>query len=897
MPANQDPKKAKEFLSLQENIAKADAEMLRITKESVNATGQVLRNLNLQFQKQEQIKAAAESSMDFAQGFADASADANTYQALIAKNAKDIFKATGKVEDIQKSIANAEADHVLMLKSGKTQLADMLKERIASLKVSQNTLKMQQKSAAGFGIINDMLGDNIDSVTEFMNKLPGGNHLVKLMGIDKLKDKIAEALSKAAMVNATMGGGLKGAAAGAKAFGTSLLTTLGPIALIAAAVGGLVMLFKAVSKQAQEVSKETGLTYTQSKLLVKEANAQVASFGNQLSLQKDILAVQKEQIAQLGVVGKLTGEQAGAVSDIGIAFGYGAEQAGKVNAAFMTMGVTADEAANAQRSLAAEALKSGVNVATVTKDISDNAASTAKFFGGNVEALKKAAIEAAKMGVSLQTMTKVSDNLLDFEKSISAQFELQSLTGKQMNFDLARQLALEGDIAGATAAVMDQVGDIHDFNKMDVLERKKLAEATGMDVSELQKSLVIKDKMGDLTADELASMNALGLTAAEMADMSAEDLQNKLATKQASERTAASFAAMKAQLVNALLPAAEALMSVFAAISPIFKVIGGAIGLILAPITMAFKLMEKFKGVTMVIGSLLAAEFLLRQKNTMAFKRQLVMAKQSVVLDKIKQGFLVTKNLLTGQINVKEALSNTYQSIKNALMNTEIGKLFTKYGLKLKEQVLEKGSYALQVASNVLLAAKNSLMAVGNTIAGTGIGKIMASAGALLMKAVAGIFSSLAAIPFGAGLLLAGGAVAGLFALFNKAKSQKVADGKAPASKGPFTVTDKFGSMAVTTPGDGLMASPNVGGATSTAPSTAIAPPALGVSESSGDTSTRISSESINELVSAINGNTGDTTTQSVSMQDVINAISNIAINLDGRQLSAGIRVADSFRR
>ena len=32
-------------------------------------------------------------------------------------------------------------------------------------------------------------------------------------------------------------------------------------------------------------------------------------------------------------------------------------------------------------------------------------------------------------------------------------------------------------------------------------------------------------------------------------------------------------------------------------------------------------------------------------------------------------------------------------------------------------------------------------------------------------------------------------------------------------------------------------------------------------------------------------------------MKDVVNAISNIEINLDGQQLSKGVRLADSFRR
>ena len=42
-----------------------------------------------------------------------------------------------------------------------------------------------------------------------------------------------------------------------------------------------------------------------------------------------------------------------------------------------------------QQDLAAEAMKAGVNVGAVTADVAANAKSTAKYFGGNVKALKK----------------------------------------------------------------------------------------------------------------------------------------------------------------------------------------------------------------------------------------------------------------------------------------------------------------------------------------------------------------------------------------------------------------------------------------------------------------------------------------------------------------------------
>jgi hypothetical protein len=40
--------------------------------------------------------------------------------------------------------------------------------------------------------------------------------------------------------------------------------------------------------------------------------------------------------------------------------------------------------------------------------------------------------------------------------------------------------------------------------------------------------------------------------------------------------------------------------------------------------------------------------------------------------------------------------------------------------------------------------------------------------------------------------------------------SQKVQDGRAPASKGPFTITDRYGATAITSVGDGIAVSPNM---------------------------------------------------------------------------------------
>jgi len=66
-----------------------------------------------------------------------------------------------------------------------------------------------------------------------------------------------------------------------------------------------------------------------------------------------------------------------------------------------------------------------------------------------------------------------------------------------------------------------------------------------------------------------------------------------------------------------------------------------------------------------------------------------------------------------------------------------------------------------------------------------------------------------------AGLAIVGAATAG----YVKRQAQNVQDGLAPAEKGPFTITDKFGAMAITTPGDALLATPNLSSITNQTPS------------------------------------------------------------------------------
>jgi hypothetical protein len=93
-----------------------------------------------------------------------------------------------------------------------------------------------------------------------------------------------------------------------------------------------------------------------------------------------------------------------------------------------------------------------------------------------------------------------------------------------------------------------------------------------------------------------------------------------------------------------------------------------------------------------------------------------------------------------------------------------------------------------------------------NGIAG-GLGTVV---GFLVAAGTAALILN-SSLTFGVGTAIAlAAAGAGIVALKNQAKPQPVNDGIAPSSKGPFTITDKFGATAITATGDGLAVSPNI---------------------------------------------------------------------------------------
>lgn len=122
-------------------------------------------------------------------------------------------------------------------------------------------------------------------------------------------------------------------------------------------------------------------------------------------------------------------------------------------------------------------------------------------YGNNTDQLAKAVIQSNKLGFSLEQSKKIAESLLNFESSIEAELSAELLTGRDLNLERARLLALNGKSAEAVKEMAAQMGSAADFTNMNVLQQEALAKAVGMNADELANSLVFQENLNKLGGD------------------------------------------------------------------------------------------------------------------------------------------------------------------------------------------------------------------------------------------------------------------------------------------------------------------------------------------------------------------------------------------------------------
>ena len=281
---------------------------------------------------------------------------------------------------------------------------------------------------------------------------------------------------------------------GAMSFATSVEDSARGMAGILGPASMAVAIFIALAKFALDYGKAIADTRKELGISVGEAaklNAQNKLLGIQakafgLTLEDDILPAQAAIRRDLGASVQEAANLSLNFARTSAATGQSAEDLTKTLSLMESISsASRDVLLNQIRSNAAMIEAAGVAPALVMKDIAENSEFFAQFAKDGGQNLIQAGIAARKLGLDMSAVASISESLLDFESSIEKSMEASQLLGREINTDRARMLALAGDQEGLMKEVQRLAGSEAEFSRMNVLQRKALADSVGVNVEQL----------------------------------------------------------------------------------------------------------------------------------------------------------------------------------------------------------------------------------------------------------------------------------------------------------------------------------------------------------------------------------------------------------------------------
>jgi hypothetical protein len=366
---------------------------------------------------------------------------------------------------------------------GHEHQAEALRTSEDGLEVQQDIAKeqeLQKKNLKQIGTQYSEVGDRAkaigDKIEGFFKSFPGGDLVAKAFGIDglgdKIQDKVIGKIQESFGPINQMGGAFKFA--------------FGPISVGLALITAIIVAVRRVRRAARELAGELGTSAKFAKEQLISLKAQELSLKAQNFDSTNLQSTFKDIVTTFGSLENATAANAANLEKLSQSTGTSAKDIVSFNKVMMDLtGASFDVATNMAETAISMAESANVSTNKVMSDISSSAADFARFSMQGAQGLAEAAVEAAKVGANLSGILEAADKLLEFESSITAQFKAQVLTGKQINTERARQLALDGDIAGLTSEIQSIVGQVGDIQTLNVIQRKSVADAIGISVADL----------------------------------------------------------------------------------------------------------------------------------------------------------------------------------------------------------------------------------------------------------------------------------------------------------------------------------------------------------------------------------------------------------------------------
>jgi hypothetical protein len=504
----------------------------------------------------------------------------------VLKNQIKILSGTAKTKDIEKD----KRDLLFKQLSIQKNLEILVRNEIIS---KEESAKLSAELTESYESQLKLLDGQLLEAKKIQKTLGLTGSLVK--GISKIPIlgnivDTNEALKEMNAAIAKGGGRWAAMKAGIKSIGKDIFDNLtDPLTVIVFTTKKFFDLLTGVDKSIGDLAKGMNITYEEAGKLRKELS--LAS----LATQDEFVTTQGLQESLLSI-NKILGTNARVSNETLVAFTKLRERAGYTNeelAEFqrLTSVIGGDLEGNVAKFSGTVKLlntqnKLSINERQLLKETLKVSDAIKLSVGGTVENIAKAAFKTKQFGINLEQADKIAESLLNFESSIQNELEAELITGKDLNFERARLLSLNGDIAGASAEILKQVKGSEEFSKMNRIQQEAIAKAVGMSREDLAKSLVDREALAKLGGEEGTAQeryNQLREEGRSEAEIAAILGSESLARQYEQNSVAEELNMLVQQLQELFVPIAEELLPKIKdflkdGVAPIIEKIGAFVG-------------------------------------------------------------------------------------------------------------------------------------------------------------------------------------------------------------------------------------------------------------------------------------------------------------------------------
>ena len=515
-----------------------------------------------------------------------------------SKIESQIEKLKNSQLNINSSLASLEAQGVESDLKREELTAQITEDIQRQLDILNNQLKTAKENERALG--------RTGQIMQSFTKIPIVGQLLDAK-------RATEAMEKAAAENNSR---WKVFQVGIKEMGASLKESLtdplviaaGAFKLITSAISGIISLFKTAiqfglkfDQNTFDIAKNVGVTVNEASILQKQF-VDMANSSQSLGISSSQLAKNYAEISNsLGFMAPSNKEFLETATLIQKRLGASAEDMSALTLQSTLSGKTLEETMstlNVSRNIEGARNRLLLSQKQILDGIAKTSAAVLINFKGDVGALGDAIVRATKLGTTLDTINKQGETLLDFESSISKEFEAQLLTGRDINLTRAREFALAGDTKNLMEELNRQGATYQQFMGENVIARQAEAAAVGLSVEEYSKILLkqqqsnrlgvqqgqsLEDRYGELMKTvEGQKLITEQLTEQERIDLKKASIQDKFqsAIEKLQDTLGSIVAGPLAQLVDDItkfLSKSENVKSIANGIKSIFKGIASAI--------------------------------------------------------------------------------------------------------------------------------------------------------------------------------------------------------------------------------------------------------------------------------------------------------------------------------